>query len=53
VSKLTIIGLDLLIVPWARVGRRIGYLYDGTSQLGAETIASYAKSYYLRFKEED
>lgn len=36
-----------------RVGRRIGYLYDGTSQLGAETIASYAKSYYLRFKEED
>lgn len=35
-----------------RVGRRIGYLYDGTGDLGAETIASYAKSYYLRFKEE-
>lgn len=36
-----------------RIGRRIGYLYDGTGDLGAETIASFAKSYYLRFKEEN
>ena len=34
-----------------RVGRRIGYLYDGTTQLGAETIASYAKMYYGRFHD--
>lgn len=32
-----------------RVGRRIGYLYDGTGELGAETIASFAKMYYERF----
>lgn len=32
-----------------RIGRRIGYLYDGTGELGAETIASYAKQYYWRY----
>lgn len=34
-----------------RIGRRIGYLYDGTDQLGSETIASFAKMYYRRFHE--
>lgn len=32
-------------------GRRIGYRYDGTGQLGAETIASVAEIYYGRFHE--
>lgn len=32
-------------------GRRIGYLYDGTGQLGSETIASVAEYYYGRFHE--
>lgn len=34
-----------------RIGRRIGYLYDGTGELGAETIASYAKDYYRRYAD--
>ena len=34
-----------------RIGRRIGYLYDGTGTLGAETIASFAKIFYGRYAE--
>ena len=30
------------------VGKLIGFLYDGTKGIGAETIASYAKDYYKR-----
>ena len=33
-------------------GRRIGYLYDGTGELGSETIASMADIYYRRFHDE-
>ena len=31
------------------IGRKIGYLYDGTHELGAETIASYAQEYYKEY----
>ena len=33
----------------AQCGRRIGYLYDGTGALGAETIADVAQYYYGRY----
>ena len=31
------------------VGKLIGYLYDGTRGIGAETIGSYAKQYYKTY----
>ena len=31
------------------VGKLIGYLYDGTKGIGAETIGSYAKQYYKTY----
>ena len=31
------------------IGRKIGRLYDGTGELGAETIASYAVEYYKKY----
>jgi len=34
-------------------GRRMGYKYDGTGELGSETIASVADYYYGRFHQED
>ena len=36
----------------AQCGRRIGYLYDGTNALGAETISDVATYYYRKFHEE-
>ena len=31
------------------IGRKIGRLYDGTNELGAETIASFAQEYYKKY----
>ena len=31
------------------IGRKIGRLYDGTGELGSETIASYATEYYKKY----
>lgn len=31
------------------IGRKIGRLYDGTGELGSETIASYAQEYYKKY----
>ena len=31
------------------IGRKIGRLYDGTGELGSETIASYAVEYYKKY----
>lgn len=31
------------------IGRIIGYRYDGTGELGAETIATYAQKFYERY----
>lgn len=31
------------------IGRKIGHLYDGTHELGAETIASFAQEYYKKY----
>lgn len=43
---------DLLECTTAfQCGRRIGYKYDGTNDLGAETIASVADIYYRRFHD--
>ena len=34
-------------------GRRIGTLYDGNDEMGAEVIASAAKQYYKKFHTEE
>lgn len=31
------------------IGRKIGRLYDGTGEIGSETIASYAHEYYKKY----
>lgn len=31
------------------IGRKIGHLYDGTSEFGSETIASLAQGYYKKY----
>lgn len=31
------------------IGRKIGRLYDGTGELGSETIASFAQEYYKKY----
>lgn len=31
------------------IGRKIGHLYDGTGEMGASTIASYAQEYYKKY----
>ena len=33
------------------IGRIIGYMYDGTGELGAETIATYSQKFYERYAE--